>query len=562
SRQAFLANLAQMAFQERQLGSKSDGWPRWWFLGAAGALAPPDTVAERRQFASLPRQFLHARSPSRTARTPSPHRRGSPSPAPLPEPILAWEEAISEVCAAPPARRGAASLPSQDQGMALAVQRIRVLRELPQGKRSSAKRKDLSLHMPRIRLSSPKPDEPSERSGRGEKNRRARSATCTTSNPWSEESRKLVNAFVDEDGDVRVKEDSLRDVLSRFRSFSAEAASKVLDTLRLEFLEEIRTLRNASELARGDLKQELEEELASKNAVANLEDSVRKNAVELEVHQSRLKSFESRMKQMTSTISGQAFPVSRPSSPDLTSRIEPSASQTLSVGLVQHAHLAPSGQAGSAPDPRIRQELSKVQQEVKDLARTVSELSGARHAFALRVDLEAQAKTQRNLDQQLLETRLQLNEEVRSLQRHGAELCQGCEERLADQLEHEKAALVAGLSEAGLALAQLQEGSEAQARRLQEQLDAQGRQLQSLAEGLKNADIAKINYQIEELTKDTVSLFDSLASKAEGEETQQLSGEVAKAQARLAEESLRLSQALQSIWPHLERIDEKERKLE
>ncbi|CAJ1373909.1 unnamed protein product [Effrenium voratum] len=67
---------------------------------------------------------------------------------------------------------------------------------------------------------------------------------------------KLVNAFVDEDGDVRVKEDSLRDVLSRFRSFSAEAASKVLDTLRLEFLEEIRTLRNASELARGDLKQE------------------------------------------------------------------------------------------------------------------------------------------------------------------------------------------------------------------------------------------------------------------------------------------------------------------
>ncbi|CAJ1373910.1 unnamed protein product [Effrenium voratum] len=242
------------------------------------------------------------------------------------------------------------------------------------------------------------------------------------------------------------------------------------------------------------------------------------------------------MKQMTSTISGQAFPVSRPSSPDLTSRIEPSASQTLSVGLVQHAHLAPSGQAGSAPDPRIRQELSKVQQEVKDLARTVSELSGARHAFALRVDLEAQAKTQRNLDQQLLETRLQLNEEVRSLQRHGAELCQGCEERLADQLEHEKAALVAGLSEAGLALAQLQEGSEAQARRLQEQLDAQGRQLQSLAEGLKNADIAKINYQIEELTKDTVSLFDSLASKAEGEETQQLSGEVAKAQARLAED--------------------------
>eukprot|EP00913_Durusdinium_trenchii_P005756 g5370.t1 len=83
---------------------------------------------------------------------------------------------------------------------------------------------------------------------------------------------KLISVFRDANDEIRVKEDTLREVLSRFRSYSSTVGTQVLEVLRNEFVEEVTTLRNRMADAQSQLSKDFQASFASKEALKDLED--------------------------------------------------------------------------------------------------------------------------------------------------------------------------------------------------------------------------------------------------------------------------------------------------
>lgn len=137
--------------------------------------------------------------------------------------------------------------------------------------------------------------------------------------------RKLVSIFVDADDEIRVKDDQLREVLSRIQNYAAGVAEEVLQVLRNEFGEEVTLLRNLAE----QQQEELRYDFCSKKLFFELEELT--------------KGLEKEVKQVEKQLRSEKRP------------------ETLSVGLTS-ALVSPSPSMVHAKtvDSRPREELVKM----------------------------------------------------------------------------------------------------------------------------------------------------------------------------------------------------------
>ncbi|CAL1159196.1 unnamed protein product [Cladocopium goreaui] len=97
---------------------------------------------------------------------------------------------------------------------------------------------------------------------------------------------KLLSVFVDVDGEIRVKEDFLREVLSSFRSSFGE----VVDLLRGEFVEEVNAVRSGVESSQEQLLQDMQKNYSSTKEFKDLEAFVQRLDNDMMNIQRQLKS--------------------------------------------------------------------------------------------------------------------------------------------------------------------------------------------------------------------------------------------------------------------------------
>lgn len=343
---------------------------------------------------------------------------------------------------------------------------------------------------------------------------------------------KLLSVFVDVDGEIRVKEDFLREVLSSFRSSFGE----VVDLLRGEFVEEVNAVRSGVESSQEQLLQDMQKNYSSTKEFKDLEAFVQRLDNDMMNIQRQLKSNDQKVKQMTTSFGVGALSLG-------TSPLSPSPSM-----------LRVSDDVRASSSVRdVDKEITRIERDIKELQKSQDDLLEMRDALVLKLDFEV---TQRQLEEQLMEAKTKIMEEISRLQQQNSVQLQNQDDmQLHQQLATARSEALEQRQE------ELRQEQVTAVEQLQQSLEEQVANLLSLNEDLKTADMA----QVEQLTTIFQCIDDvkmELDLRARGVWVERLDTEQTDLKKQLEQETQRLSDALQKIWPSLERSDEKERKLE
>jgi len=340
---------------------------------------------------------------------------------------------------------------------------------------------------------------------------------------------KLLSVFVDADGDIRVKEDHLREVLSSLRNCFGE----VLDLVRLEFVEEVNALKTMTDRAQEELVEDVKKNYPTKSEFQELEAFVHRADNDLINMQRQIKAAEQRMKQMSSTAG--------------TMSLSMLPSPSTSVFRSDDVRPSPSGR-------EERDQLNRIERDIKDLKKSQDDILELRLDLIMKSDFEA---AQYELEQQLVEAKTKITEEITELQGAVSQQRERQDDfQLQQQLGVERAETM-DLHHAELRQEQLHAIGE-----LRRQMEGQVAHLLGLNEALKTADMAQVHDRLATLAQDLDEVRSDLTTRAQGVWVERLEKEQVDLKSQVTQETSRLSHALQQIWPSLERSDEKERKME
>ncbi|CAE7228001.1 unnamed protein product [Symbiodinium natans] len=244
---------------------------------------------------------------------------------------------------------------------------------------------------------------------------------------------KILNVFTDQDGDIRVKEDNLREVLSRFRNYSRDITVQVLSTLRGELADQVGAVKDNAELARAQLAEDLTSDLASKDVLAEVEELARGAHAKADMLGVQLKSLDGRLRQMaavsqanSASASADDLAMTAPAVMSSASlQVEPTPSETFRAMPTRGSTFSPKSDSDSVtrsftsrsnaqaqqvePAPSTRdvehmlssqealwkEAVAKVKEEVADLAAKQEELEKSLQASASSSDLEASVQALR-----------------------------------------------------------------------------------------------------------------------------------------------------------------------
>lgn len=342
---------------------------------------------------------------------------------------------------------------------------------------------------------------------------------------------KLLSVFVDVDGEIRVKEDFLREVLSSFRSSFGE----VVDLLRGEFVEEVNAVRSGAESSHEQLLQDMQTNFSSTKEFRDLEAFVQRLDNDMMNIQRQMKS----VKQMTTSFGAGTLSVG-------TAPLSPSPSMLRVSEEVRDVRASSSGR-------EVDKDITRIERDIKELQKSQEDLLEMRDALVLKLDFEV---TQRQLEEQLMEAKTKIMEEISRLQQQTSVQQQNQDDvQLLQQLATARSEALEQRQE------ELRQEQVTAVEQLRHNLEEEVAHLLSLNEDLKTADMA----QVEQLTTIFRCIDDvkvDLDLRARGVWVERLDAEQAELKKQLEQENQRLSDALQKIWPSLERSDEKERKLE
>jgi len=417
---------------------------------------------------------------------------------------------------------------------------------------------------------------------------------------------KILNVFTDQDGDIRVKEDNLREVLSRFRNYSRDITVQVLNTLRNELADQVGAVRDNAELARAQLAEDLHNDLATKKVLAEVEELAQGAHAKADVLGVQLKSMDGRLRQIAATVANQAHTYSTGSddlamtapavmsSSTLTVEREPSEtfagisapgrgatfSPKSEAGAVNRTFSARSA-AGQAPEP-VRNAASKadveallssqealwkeavaaVKEEVADLAAKQKDLEKSLQTSATSSDLEALRDIQKAADEQLVQARLEISEELAEIQRFALQTYEDGASSMTSRLDSDKHEIAGSLETLRQRTEDLEALSSNEDQRLESALRATDDRLSSVEEGLRLANVQQMQEYLAQLAAEIAAVAQKTSQKAEGSDVARSAEQLEEMSTKLAEVGLRLSSALQRVWPHLERLDDRALKLE
>ncbi|OLQ08320.1 hypothetical protein AK812_SmicGene8177 [Symbiodinium microadriaticum] len=293
---------------------------------------------------------------------------------------------------------------------------------------------------------------------------------------------KILNVFTDQDGDIRVKEDNLREVLSRFRNYSRDITVQVLSTLRNELADQVGAVRDSAELARAQLAEDLHNDLATKKVLAEVEELAQGAHAKADVLGVQLKSMDGRLRQIAATVASQAQTYS--GSDDLamtapavmsssTLNVEREPSETFAgisapargatfspkseAGAVNRTFSARSAAGTQAPEPARnaaskadveallssqealwKEAVAAVQEEVADLSAKQKDLEKSLQTSATSSDLEALRDLQKAADEQLSQVRLEISEELAEIQRFALQTYEDGASSMTSRLDSDK----------------------------------------------------------------------------------------------------------------------------
>eukprot|EP00435_Cladocopium_sp_Y103_P005606 s2132_g1.t2 len=343
---------------------------------------------------------------------------------------------------------------------------------------------------------------------------------------------KLLSVFVDVDEEIRVKEDFLREVLSCFRSSFGE----VVDLLRGEFVEEVNSVRSAAERSQEQLCQDMQRNYSSTKEFKDLEAFVHRLDNDMMNLQRQLKSNDQKVKQMTTSFGGGLSMATAALSPS------PSMWRTDDV------------RASSSGRDVDKEQITRIERDIKELRKCQDDLLEVRDAVVLKLDYEV---TQRQLEEQLMEAKTKIMEEISQLQKQNSVQQQNQDDmQLHQQLAAARSEALEQRHE------ELRQEQVIAVDQLRQSLEEQVAHLLSLNEDLKTADMAQVREQLATIFQCIDDVKMELDLRARGVWVERLETEQMELKKQLEQETQRLSDALHKIWPSLERSDEKERKLE
>ncbi|CAE7833163.1 unnamed protein product [Symbiodinium microadriaticum] len=417
---------------------------------------------------------------------------------------------------------------------------------------------------------------------------------------------KILNVFTDQDGDIRVKEDNLREVLSRFRNYSRDITVQVLSTLRNELADQVGAVRDSAELARAQLAEDLHNDLATKKVLAEVEELAQGAHAKADVLGVQLKSMDGRLRQIAATVASQAQTYS--GSDDLamtapavmsssTLNVEREPSETFAgisapargatfspkseAGAVNRTFSARSAAGTQAPEPARnaaskadveallssqealwKEAVAAVQEEVADLSAKQKDLEKSLQTSATSSDLEALRDLQKAADEQLSQVRLEISEELAEIQRFALQTYEDGASSMTSRLDSDKHEIEGSLEALRERTGALEALSSNEDQRLESALRATDDRLSSVEEGLRLANVQQMQEYLAQLAADIAALAQTTCQKAEGSEVARAAAQLEETSAKVAEMGLRLSSALQRVWPHLERLDDRALKLE